>query len=77
MKYTFLQLKCYIDIILKKNKTVEYKVAKSYDNIHNTFIVSCEHSSKNYLNIQAAIECGFNVKRVRNIIRTYCHEKHY
>ena len=28
-------------------------------------------SSKEFLDIQAAIECGFSLKRVRNMIRTY------
>ena len=34
----------YIDIILEQNKIVEQAVAKSYDDIHNTFTVPCEKS---------------------------------
>ena len=28
-------------------------------------------SNKNFLNIQATIECGFTLKRVRDMIKTY------
>ena len=30
-------------------------------------------SSKEFLDIQATIECGFTLKRVRGITRTYSH----
>ena len=29
-------------------------------------------SSKEFLDIQATIECGFTLKRVRDMIKTYC-----
>ena len=31
-------------------------------------------SSKEFLDIQATIECGFTLKRVRDMIRTYSHD---
>ena len=35
-------------------------------------------SSKEFLDIQATIECGFTLKRVRDMTRTYSHNiKHY
>ena len=33
-------------------------------------------SSKEFLDIQATIECGFTLKRVRDIIRTYSQYNH-
>ena len=32
-------------------------------------------SSKEFLDIQATIECGFTLKRVRDMIRTYSHTR--
>ena len=34
-------------------------------------------SSKAFLDIQATIECGFTLKRVRGMIRTYSYKKLY
>ena len=34
----------YIDFTSEQNKTVEHAVAKSYDDIHDTFTVPCEKS---------------------------------
>ena len=33
-------------------------------------------SSKEFLDIQATIECGFTLKRVRDMIRTYSQKYH-
>ena len=33
-------------------------------------------SSKEFLDIQATIECGFTLKRVRDMTRTYSHNMH-
>ena len=69
-----LCLKCYIesfyiDIILEQNKIVEDAVAKSYNDIHNTFTVPCEKSkmvsftSSIMKNIIAPLSCSrFSVK---------------
>ena len=32
-------------------------------------------SSKEFFDIQANIECGFTLKRLRDIIRTYCQRR--
>ena len=34
-------------------------------------------SSKEFLSIQATIECGFTLKHVRGMIRTYSNESDY
>ena len=34
----------YIDFTSEQNKTVEHAVAKSYDGIHNIFVVPCQKS---------------------------------
>ena len=35
-----------VPIVLTQNKIVKHKIAKSYDDIHNTFTFPCEKSKK-------------------------------
>ena len=43
--------------------------------IDNAFLMSfAPVSSKEFLDIQATIECRFTLKRVRDMIRTYSHQ---
>ena len=45
-----------VPIVLTQNKIVKHKIAKSYDDIHNTFTFPCEKSKKvsfaSFLNTQ-------------------------
>ena len=68
----------------------EYFNCKSIQEGRNRFSVKIESeiwslsdcnwapvSSKEFLDIQANIECGFTVKRVRDMTRTYSHYLYY
>ena len=50
---------------------MKYTVAKSYHGIHNTLMVRSKNLSKSFLEIEATIECEFNLNRVLIMIRTF------
>ena len=54
-----------------KAKEVESKILFDFLSYHTHISDFAPASSKEFLNIQATIECGFTLKRVRDRIRTY------
>ena len=61
---------------MSRNSLLEALIHFESSCSHLNFRISRHASSKEFLDIQATIECGFTLNRVRDMIRTYNQMHH-